>query len=68
MADSPANVVTPLMPYLALVVVFARRYLPDAGVGTIVALMLPYYAALYIFWTLLFVAWYFFGLSFGPSV
>jgi aminobenzoyl-glutamate transport protein len=67
-ADSPANVVTPLMPYLALVVVFARRYLPDAGVGTIVALMLPYYAALYIFWTLLFVAWYFFGLSFGPSV
>jgi p-aminobenzoyl-glutamate transporter AbgT len=36
--------------------------------GTIVALMLPYYAALYIFWTLLFVAWYFFGLSFGPNL
>ncbi len=63
--DSPANVVTPLMPYLALVVVFARRYQPQAGMGTIVALMLPFYVALYVFWTLIFVAWYLLGLPFG---
>jgi aminobenzoyl-glutamate transport protein len=64
--DSPANVVTPLMPYLALVVVFAQRYQRDAGVGTVVALMLPYYAALYVFWSAAFVAWYLLGIPFGP--
>jgi aminobenzoyl-glutamate transport protein len=38
--DSPPNVVTPLMPYFALIVVFAQRYDKAAGVGTVVAMML----------------------------
>jgi hypothetical protein len=40
-ADSPPNIVTPLMPYFALIVVFAQRYDKNAGVGTVVAMMLP---------------------------
>ena len=40
--DSPANVVTPLMAYFPLVVVFTQRYRKDAGIGTVVSLMLPY--------------------------
>src|SRR5262249_57454252 len=40
--DSPPNVITPLMPYFALIVTFARRYDKNAGVGTIIAIMLPY--------------------------
>jgi aminobenzoyl-glutamate transport protein len=41
-ADSPPNVITPLMPYFALIVTFAQRYDKNAGVGTIIAMMLPY--------------------------
>src|SRR5215510_8528052 len=40
--DSPVNIVTPLMVYLPFVVTVAQKYQKDAGIGTIVALMLPY--------------------------
>ena len=64
-ADSPMNVITPLNAYFALVVVFAQKYDKNAGVGTIVALMIPYVIAIFIIWTLLFVAWFLFGLPWG---
>jgi aminobenzoyl-glutamate transport protein len=64
-ADSPMNVVTPLNPYFALVVVFIQKYDPKAGVGTLVALMLPYVAALFAGWTILFVVWFLLGLPWG---
>src|SRR5262245_55266313 len=66
-ADSPPNVVTPLMPYFALIVVFAQRYDKNAGVGTIIAMMLPYGVAVSIVWILLFLAWEMLGLPFGPG-
>ncbi len=40
--DSVTNVVTPLLPYFPLIVVFARRHRPEANLGTILALMVPY--------------------------
>ena len=40
--DSPMNVITPLMVYLPLIVVVAQRYKRDAGIGTVISLMLPY--------------------------
>lgn len=40
--DSATNIITPLMAYFPMALVFARRYRPDAGIGTLVALMLPY--------------------------
>lgn len=64
-ADSPMNVVTPLNPYFALVVVFMQKYTKQAGVGTLVALMLPYVIGLYAVWTILFVIWYLLGLPWG---
>ena len=39
--DSPVNVITPLMVYLPFIVVVAQRYRKEAGIGTIVSLMLP---------------------------
>lgn len=66
-SDSPPNVINPLLPHFALVVGFAQRWQPNAGVGTIVAMMLPYTAATFITWTLLFFAWYWFGVPFGPG-
>jgi aminobenzoyl-glutamate transport protein len=66
-SDSPPNVINPLLPHFALVVGFARRWNPEAGVGTVVAMMLPYTAATMVAWTLLFFAWYAAGIPFGPS-
>jgi aminobenzoyl-glutamate transport protein len=66
-SDSPPNVINPLLPHFALVVGFARMWQKDAGVGTVVAMMLPYAVATFIAWTLLFLAWYLLGLPFGPS-
>lgn len=65
--DSPSNVINPLMPYFALIVTFVQRYQKDAGVGTVVALMLPHAVILLVVWTLLLVAWYALGLPFGPG-
>jgi aminobenzoyl-glutamate transport protein len=65
--DSPTNVLTPLMPYFALMVVFAKRYQRDAGIGTVIALMLPYTLVLTVAWTLFFVAWYLLGIPLGPG-
>lgn len=64
-ADSPMNVITPLNAYFALVVTFTQKYQKDAGVGTIVALMLPYVIWISVGWTLLFVAWQLLGLPWG---
>ncbi|MFO7571293.1 MAG: AbgT family transporter [Gaiellaceae bacterium] len=65
--DSPTNVITPLMAYFPLIVVFAQRYRKDAGIGTVVSLMLPYVVVLTVAWTLFFVAWYLVGIPLGPG-
>jgi aminobenzoyl-glutamate transport protein len=65
--DSPTNVVSPLNPYFALVVIFAQRYDKNSGIGTFIAIMLPYTIVLIIAWTLFFVAWYILGLPLGPG-
>lgn len=46
-------------------VVFARRYDKRSGIGTVMALMMPFFIALAIVWTLFFVAWYLIGIPFG---
>jgi aminobenzoyl-glutamate transport protein len=65
--DSPSNVINPLMPYFALIVTFVRRYDKTAGVGTVIALMLPYAVVLLVVWTALVLAWHAFGIPFGPG-
>jgi aminobenzoyl-glutamate transport protein len=65
--DSPANVITPLMAYFPLIVVFTQRYKKDSGIGTVVSLMLPYVVILTVLWTLFFVAWYLLGIPLGPG-
>ncbi len=65
--DSPMNVMTPLMVYLPFIVVVAQRYVRNAGIGTIVALMLPYVVFITISWIVLFIAWWVLGLPLGPS-
>lgn len=63
--DSPINAVTPLNAYFALIVSFAMKYDPKAGVGTVIALMLPYVIALIVVWTGMLAAWHLLGLPWG---
>jgi len=49
--DSSTNIITPLLPYFPLIVVFCRRYVQGTGIGTLVALMLPYSVTFIVFWT-----------------
>jgi len=65
--DSPMNVITPLNVYLAVMVGFAQKYQKDAGIGTIVALMMPYTLVLLVVWTLLLIGWFLTGLPLGPA-
>ena len=63
--DSVTNIVTPLMPYFPLVVVFGQRYVKSTGIGTVVSLMLPYAAVLLVTWTLFLVGYWLVGLPLG---
>jgi aminobenzoyl-glutamate transport protein len=65
--DAPTNVITPLMAYFPLIVVFTKRYDRTSGIGTVVSMMLPYVIALSILWTLFFVVWYLLGIPLGPG-
>jgi aminobenzoyl-glutamate transport protein len=65
--DSPTNVLTPLMPYFPLMVVFAARYQKDSGIGTVIALMLPYAIILTVVWTIFFMLWFVLGIPLGPG-
>ena len=63
--DSTTNIITPLMPYFPLVVVFAQRYVKGTGIGTLVSLMLPYSVIFLVAWTLFLLAFWFLGLPLG---
>ncbi|MCL4857841.1 MAG: AbgT family transporter [Caldilineaceae bacterium] len=65
--DSPLNVLTPLMVYLPFIVTIAQRYQRDAGLGTVVALMLPYAVIIAIVWIILFALWFLLGIPLGPG-
>jgi aminobenzoyl-glutamate transport protein len=65
--DSFTNVVTPLNPYVVVILVVLQRWAPRAGIGTLLALMLPYALAYAIGWSALLVLWVELGAPLGPG-
>jgi aminobenzoyl-glutamate transport protein len=65
--DSFTNIITPLMPYMPLIIAFAQKYQPSIGLGTLLTLMLPYSVSFAIGWTLLLIAWLLLGIPLGPG-
>lgn len=65
--DSVTNMITPLNPYVVIILAFVQRWAPRAGIGTLVAMMLPYFVAFGLAWTLLLVAWIAAGIPLGPA-
>ncbi|WP_044022189.1 AbgT family transporter [Bacillus sp. SG-1] len=67
-ADSSTNIITPLNPYILIVLAFMKEYDKKAGLGTLIALMLPYSIIFYIIWLILLIAFALLGIPFGPGV
>ena len=63
--DSTTNIITPLMPYFPLVVVYCQRYIKAAGIGTVTAMMLPYSISFLILWTAYLLLYWAFGVPLG---
>lgn len=63
--DSSTNIITPLMPYFPLTVVFCQRYVRQAGIGTLASMMLPYSAAFLVGWTIYLLAYWSLGVPLG---
>jgi len=63
--DSTSNIVTPLMPYFPLIVVFCRRYFQGAGIGTLISMMLPYMVVLAVAWAGFLLLYWALGLPLG---
>jgi aminobenzoyl-glutamate transport protein len=65
--DSVTNIISPMMSYFALIIAFFQKYEPRTGLGTIVAVMLPYSATFLIGWSVVFGIWLALGLPIGPD-
>lgn len=63
--DSSTNIITPLMPYFPLVVVYCQRYVTNTGIGTLTAMMLPYSISFLVAWTIFLVIYFLLGIPLG---
>lgn len=63
--DSSTNIITPLMPYFPLVVVYCQRYVKSTGIGTLAAMMLPYSLAFLAAWSAFLLIYWGLGLPLG---
>ncbi|MEB1807146.1 MAG: AbgT family transporter [Bacillaceae bacterium] len=66
-ADSTTNVISPLMPYFAIVIAFAQKYDKKVGIGTLISTMLPYSIVFSIVWVIMLIVWMTFGIDLGPG-
>jgi aminobenzoyl-glutamate transport protein len=65
--DSVTNIIAPMMSYFALIIAFVTKYDKEAGIGTLIATMLPYTFSFFIVWTILFIIWFALGIPVGPG-
>lgn len=65
LGDSSSNIITPLMPYFPLVVVYCQRYVKSTGIGTLLSMMLPYTVTILFAWTAFLLLYWGLGLPLG---
>ncbi|EKE84217.1 AbgT family transporter [Idiomarina xiamenensis] len=63
--DSSTNIITPLLPYFPLIVLYCQRYVKGTGIGTLVSMMLPYSVCLLILWSIFLVVYWTLGIPLG---
>ncbi|MFD1204673.1 MULTISPECIES: AbgT family transporter [Sporosarcina] len=67
-ADSSTNIITPLFPYMVIILAFMQRYDKKASIGTYISLMLPYTITFLATWIILIMLFYYLGIPFGPGI
>ncbi len=65
--DSSTNPITPLFPYFPIALGLAQYYDEDAGMGTLMSLMLPYALIFLIVWIVQLIVWMVLDLPLGPG-
>jgi aminobenzoyl-glutamate transport protein len=65
--DSVTNIISPMMSFFALIIAFIQKYDRKAGIGTIIATMLPYSIAFFLVWTVVLIVWISLGVPIGPD-
>ena len=65
--DSVTNIISPMMSFFALIIVYFQKYDEKSGIGTLVATMLPYSVVFFIGWVILLIGWLLLGLPLGPG-
>lgn len=65
--DAPVNPITPLLVYLPFILTIMQRYQKDAGLGTLIALMLPYTVVIAVSWLILLSIWFLINIPLGPG-
>lgn len=65
--DSVTNIISPMMSYFALIVAFLAKYDEKAGIGTVIATMLPYTIVFTLVWTVLLIVWIILEIPIGPG-
>lgn len=65
--DSVTNIISPMMSFFALIIAFVQKYDEKAGIGTIVATMIPYSVAFFLIWVVLLIVWLVFAIPLGPD-
>lgn len=65
--DSATQIITPMNPYLLVLLGFVRRYEPDAGLGTLMARLFPYVIPFWVVWVLILAAFVVLGIPVGPG-
>lgn len=65
--DSTTNIISPLFPYFPIVLALMNEYDEEAGVGTLLSLMIPYSMIMLAAWIVLAIAWFLTGLPLGPG-
>jgi aminobenzoyl-glutamate transport protein len=65
--DSVTNVISPMMSFFALIIVYYEKYDKKAGIGTLISTMLPYSLTFFILWTALLIGWVLLNFPLGPG-
>ena len=63
--DSISNIITPLLPYFPLIVLYCQRYVKSTGIGSLVAMMLPYSVVLLVTWSAFLIIYWMLGIPLG---
>ena len=65
--DGATNIISPLMVYFPLVLIFAQRWQKDFGLGSLTAMMIPYSIWMLVTGVVLIMIWMALGIPLGPG-